>query len=148
MSMNFFTLADYEGHCEKPIYSTLDPFKESDSPNTDDDHYNNVIPFKAQKSHTSHASREKLSMSGVSSSKNKKVCMIEGTLNTTKTNWYGFIANFSVDKESKLSYYFNYPHHMQIVNVIFYRDEELHRYANRNFLVFRFIFNKSFTNVK
>lgn len=72
--------------------------------------------------------RNKLLVSSVGKMKKKKVCVIEGTLNTT-SGWYGFLGNFSVQRGSRIQYYFNYPHHMQIVQIILYRDEELPRFV-------------------
>ena len=53
-----------------------------------------------------------------------KVCVIEGTLNTT-INWYGFLSNVSLNRGGGFKFRFSYPFSMQVQNVIMYNMQDV-----------------------
>jgi len=52
------------------------------------------------------------------------VCLIEGDVNTTR-NWYGFIANLTMNRNGWFRFVFTYPYVMQVQNILIYEQHEL-----------------------
>ena len=55
-----------------------------------------------------------------------KLCVIEGNLNTS-SNWYGYLANFTLMAEGGFNYKFAYPYARQVQNVILYNEDDVNK---------------------
>ena len=126
--------AGFVGPCRHPIYSTSNSFTEDTSLDTssegEEDNFMNTNLFDSSPNwDSSEPSNERILTRSDGRIEQQKPCVIEGTLNTSISNWYGFIGNFTIQAGGSMYYRFSYPHHMQIVNVILYRDEELQRFT-------------------
>ena len=54
-------------------------------------------------------------------------CHIQGVLNITNSNWFSFLGNFTLKPGGGFKFWFSYPLHMQVQNVVIYFEEDLPR---------------------